>query len=551
MEKLKRKMKSVPWNFWALLLIVAFGIFLRTYEFHDWLRFSMDQSRDAQIISDAIEGKKSLPLLGPLAGGTLFHLGPAYYHFSFISAKIFGNYPDKMAYPSLFFSILAIPLLFFFLNEYFKTKISLPLTFIMSVSYFAVVNSRFSSNPNLSPFFVLLFLWSFLKILNSPNKIFWRWPILVGLSLGIGIQIHTTLLVILPVFTFVMFLYFIKRKDIPSLKIIPVVLLFALFVNVPQIISEARTQGGNAKQFIQGLVLKGGDKGELGENVATALICQIKSNAYILSPLPTTQECSSRIDLNLKKGSKEFYGEIKDRKLRKVAYISNIILISFLSLFGYFLLGYYFHKEKEKNKKNFLALLAVFNLVSLIFLIPIISSISISYFIILFFIPFVLLGLIFKFIQEKFYLQGTRVVLISVAILIILSLWAEKKEAESYHQGLNNNTENSDLREIEAIASFIIENSSSAEKVYFSGKKTYLKRFSRPLEYIIGRSNIKLIPTNINDMDEVDFGEEFFYIQKTGEEGLERNKIIRGYQVDRVQRFYGIEINILKKLKEN
>ncbi len=59
----------------SLALILLAGVFLRTYAFHDWLRFSGDQARDAAIIRAAIEHEAPLPLLGPLAGGTNFFIG--------------------------------------------------------------------------------------------------------------------------------------------------------------------------------------------------------------------------------------------------------------------------------------------------------------------------------------------------------------------------------------------------------------------------------------------------------------------------------------------
>ncbi|NMC87867.1 MAG: hypothetical protein GYA69_05505, partial [Candidatus Moranbacteria bacterium] len=77
------------------LVFLAAGIFLRTYNFHDWLRFNTDQARDAVVVSDFLEGKTALPLLGPKAGGTDFKLGPIFYYFQIISAKIFGVSPDK------------------------------------------------------------------------------------------------------------------------------------------------------------------------------------------------------------------------------------------------------------------------------------------------------------------------------------------------------------------------------------------------------------------------------------------------------------------------
>ena len=144
MNKIKEKIKKIPTFVWILAVIILVGIFLRAYNFHDWLEFRNDQSRDAFLVRDVIDGNLAWPLLGPKMSftGTLynsdeanaFHLGPMYYYFQIISAKIFGDYPDKLAYPDLLFSILSIPLLYFFLNIYFSRKLSLSLTGLYAIS---------------------------------------------------------------------------------------------------------------------------------------------------------------------------------------------------------------------------------------------------------------------------------------------------------------------------------------------------------------------------------------------------------------------------------
>ena len=151
MEKWLSQLGGKNWSFIILLGIFIVGIFLRTYEFHDFLRFNADQSRDAGIVSSYIEGEAPLPLLGPKAGGTDFRVGPAFYYFQIASAKLFGDAPDAVAYPDLLFSILAIPLLFFFLRKYFDVRTALFLTALFAVSMYAVKYARFAWNPNSRP----------------------------------------------------------------------------------------------------------------------------------------------------------------------------------------------------------------------------------------------------------------------------------------------------------------------------------------------------------------------------------------------------------------
>jgi len=144
-------------------LICFFTIFLRVYHFSDWLRFNSDQARDAGIVRDMIENN-NVPLLGPIAGGTLFQLGPAFYYFQFVGAKLFGVMPDKMAYGDLLFGILSVPLAFFLFLRYFKKNTSLMLAALYATSFFAVQYSRFAWNPNFSVCF------SFIRFLCSRMR---------------------------------------------------------------------------------------------------------------------------------------------------------------------------------------------------------------------------------------------------------------------------------------------------------------------------------------------------------------------------------------------
>jgi 4-amino-4-deoxy-L-arabinose transferase-like glycosyltransferase len=177
------------WQTWVLALLIFLVIFLRTYHFHDWLLFGDDQARDAYVTNDVITGKSALPLAGPFmsySGNSnhseedSFHLGPIYYYFQIISAKIFGSSPDKLAYPDLFFAILSIPLFYLFSRISFSKNISLGLTGLYAVSAYFIEYSRFAWNTNLIPFFVLLLLVSLYKFLEKNEKTGWIWVLSLG-----------------------------------------------------------------------------------------------------------------------------------------------------------------------------------------------------------------------------------------------------------------------------------------------------------------------------------------------------------------------------------
>ena len=57
----KNILKRVPKHLWILSAIILVGIFLRTYNFHDWLDFGSDQAKDAAIVSAVVENKAPWP----------------------------------------------------------------------------------------------------------------------------------------------------------------------------------------------------------------------------------------------------------------------------------------------------------------------------------------------------------------------------------------------------------------------------------------------------------------------------------------------------------
>jgi len=227
---------KIKWQTWALIFLMLLGIFLRTYHFHDWMMFGNDQIRDAKIISSVANGESKWPLLGPKMSYTglegyndeneAFHLGPIYYYFQIISAKIFGNHPDKFAYPDVFFSILSIALFYLFLRIYFTKNLSLGITAIYTISAYFINYSRFGWNTNPIPFFVILFLLSLFKILEKNEKVKWFWVLSLGFALGIGFQLHAIIMILFPTTAFIIFLFSMKKNYLIWKKWAVVLLIF-------------------------------------------------------------------------------------------------------------------------------------------------------------------------------------------------------------------------------------------------------------------------------------------------------------------------------------
>jgi len=481
------KILKHKWTAGILLLFVLLSIFLRTYHFREWLQFNPDQARDAGIISSVIAGEMPLPLLGAIAGGTHFHLGPIFYYFGIVSAFLFGDTPESIAYVDLFFSLLALPFLFFFLRNYFEMCISLALSILMGVSAFFVNISRFSWNPNSIPFFTLLFLFSLLRIMDKQRVRQYRWPIFVGISLGIGIQLHTFLLLIMPTTVFFVLIFqFIKKRKVMRDALL--IFIFALMVNGPQIVSEIQTGGSNMQAFFSGSTVQTKAKSEIGKNIGVVLSCHIQTNANMLFSIENMEGCSDIFFLqkNIKKYA-DTPGIITHPGLFGIVVGMSILF----SLFGYFLFLWYYRRETEESRKNFLWLCTVYTVISLLFFIPVASHMEPRYFVILFFVPFVLFGLCLQFLLGHMRSNTLIVFWFIIGVSILINLCVVWKVFMPYYDHTASDTEQSILGEIEPIAWYMTLNEEKKE-VFLTGGRVYLKRFFDPLEYLMQKRGIKL-----------------------------------------------------------
>lgn len=490
MEKIIKIIKGTKRESWIILAILLVGIFFRVANFSDYLRFNPDQARDAQIVKNAIEGRENLPLLGPQAGGTDFRLGPIFYYFEFFSAKFFGAFPDKMAYPDLFFSVLSIPLLYLFLRKYFNPKTVLLCVALFAVSFFAIKYSRFAWNPNSTPFFALLFIFSLNEIGKSKEKIKWIWFVLLGIALGVGIQLHSLLLFSFPIVTALYFAWLFFQKN-PAWKKVWVVVVVVVFLNIPQIANEFTSLEKNSRAFIVAFDTKASRDASLAEKLGLNAICHIQANSFIVSSIGNDNECDL---MNIAKKIKQ-NKKAPLKTLKNIAVISNVILSILFSLGGLVLLIYYWKKEKNFEKKNFLGILLLYMTVLFVILIPLALEISMRFFLPLVFVPFVFIGLWIKFVREYFGEKHVLIPSILVILLMTLNVYSLKNRAD-YLAGKNNNNEDFEeitLSEVKFMAEFIDSHSGDSKNIYLEGKVAELFKIIKPIKYFTDQQGLNLV----------------------------------------------------------
>ena len=478
-----------------LLVIVAVGVFFRTYHFHDWLQFSPDEARDATYISDALTGKAPLPKLGPQAGNTQFYLGPLYYQAEYVAGRVFGNAPDKIAYFDLLFSILAIPMLFFFLRKCFSDRISLFLTGVMSVSFFAIQISRFASNPNTIPFFVPLFLYGLLGLMGEERTKKWPYAVAVGIGMGVGIQLHTLLFLIMPcVGVCVAVFLFVKRSL--SMRDLLIALFFFLLMNFGQIGFEIQSNGANISQLFKGA----GSESSVGastlvRNISLIASCQAQANVNIVFSVIDVQKCGGIFNIAKSfRANKYLPGTAI---LNGIVFIVEGIVTLLFSMVGYMFVLRSFRNEPDRSKRDFLGLVFFFNAVSFIALVPVASQIEVRYFSILSVVPFVLLGIILSALPKGrsgiSFGTGFMLALLVANVLTLVVL------AQPYLNGNASNVDNSILGETESMATYLETHTETRGAVFLDGQTFYLKRFLKPFEYLALQQGISITRPGSNE----------------------------------------------------
>lgn len=470
-------------------LIIAVGIFLRTYHFHDWLLFEADQVRDVIVTGKVVSGEQSWPLLGPtmLASGeteeTLFRIGPMYYYFQIVSAMVFGVRADVMAYPDLFFNILLLPLFFYFLRRYFSNGIALFLTSLLAISFFAIKYSRFAWNPNLIPFFVILFFIAAYEFLMKRELVSWMWVSLWGVAFGVGVQLHATTLLFLCVVWGIVATYLLVKKRALWKKLLAVLVL-ALFINSPQIVSEWQTKFSNTQMLLASPVKSGQMEKESPLWVlADTISCQIESSGYLLSSLGQ-KDCNYSYVKALEKSR-------AGNAFRETVSWPKFLAVLFFSFLGYCLLGYRFRTEQESSKKQFLGLIIVFSALFFMIMLPVIGSgfKDFRYFGPVFFVPYVLLGIIMDFFLRRrrdVYFLAVWAVGIFLITANILSLY---HMASRLSDQRGNDGHAVFLGEVEHIVRYIKDTSESSEKVYVMSEKIYTGNIFPPAVYVAKQYN--------------------------------------------------------------
>lgn len=189
------KFKQQKQLFILLVGILILAAFLRFYKIEDYMLFLGDEGRDALIVREIVEGRH-FPLIGPPTSVGNIYLGPLYYYMMAVPMFIFNLNPLSAAGMNALIGVLTVYLIYILGNLWFGREAGLVSAFLYAISPVTINYSRFSWNPNSTPFFALLAILGLSKAHYSKD---YRWLILTGVAAAAALQMHYLALILIPV----------------------------------------------------------------------------------------------------------------------------------------------------------------------------------------------------------------------------------------------------------------------------------------------------------------------------------------------------------------
>ncbi len=252
MEEISSKFKVQSSKFLIVgILIVA--AYLRLNNISGYMTFLGDEGRDVLVVKRMIVDHK-FTLLGPTASVGGFFLGPIYYYFILPFLWLWRLDPTGPAVMVALFGVATVYLVYRAGRDMFHPWVGLVASALYALSPVVIAYSRSSWNPNLVPFFSLLtiyLLWRHAQDTTMKNAL------LVGICLGIGLQLHYLFLFLFPV---VLLWLLFQNKIRMRVKSLLVCTGGFIIGYAPFLLFELRHGFPNTRSVIQ-FVLAGKDTG--------------------------------------------------------------------------------------------------------------------------------------------------------------------------------------------------------------------------------------------------------------------------------------------------
>jgi len=442
-------MHKIEIFFIAIILIV--GSFLRLYNVGDWMHFGQDEGRDAFVISD-IAQNFHVKLLGPAAPNNSpdFHLGPAYYYLLVPFYWLGGSSPGAGATAIALFSILSIVLVYYLSRTFFGTVAGIVSASMYAVSYLMLYYGRWAWNPNVVPFFILLFFIALYKISLSRESFRQeKYLYVLALSTGILIQLHGTALMAIPI---ILVLFFVLYRPRIHWKKYLIALLVFMVSTLPLWIYDITNNFDNTRGLYR-------------------VMTQSESSAQI-----TLGERIQRIG-ELFSGF--WHESILHSRLGWLFAGLFVALLIFLST--------QFYQGVKNKTKNFpILLIMLWILVPLLIFIFYKEAIPMHYFVLLYPVPFIVLGWFVGWLWKQNVLREVLVLLI-VVLVVWQGTYAVQLLIDLAPNGSRDSSYPVTLQDMESVVDLIRQGS---EEGPFNFRSEPYGQYNRSYDYLFEQADL-------------------------------------------------------------
>lgn len=215
------------------------------------MEFLGDQGRDVTIIKDFLKNG-NLFFIGPQTSIGNMYLGPYFYYFIAPSLLISNYSPVGPAIFIALISVATVALIFFVSRKWFNEKTAYIAAFLYAISPVVIKYSNFIWNPNIMPFFSLLFVYLFFQTFKAKK---YKYFIYASLAFIMALNSHFLALALLPfVGIYWLFNLFklikLKSSEIKPFLINSFIAIFIFLLSLtPQILFDIKHNGQNIKSI--------------------------------------------------------------------------------------------------------------------------------------------------------------------------------------------------------------------------------------------------------------------------------------------------------------
>ncbi|MFA5024895.1 MAG: glycosyltransferase family 39 protein [Candidatus Shapirobacteria bacterium] len=275
---------------WLLIVILLIAAFCRLYRISDYMEFLGDQGRDVVIVRDFLKNG-NLFFIGPQTSIGNMYLGPFYYYL-IAPALLLANF--NPVGPAIFVALLSVAtayLIFHVSKKWFNPTAAYIATFLYAISPTAIKFANFSWNPNIMPFFALLFIY-----LMTEKRYLWA-----SVAFAMCLNSHYLALILLPLAGI------IWLKDYSKASIKPTILAIIIFCIslIPQALFDLKHEGQN-----------------IGALSTFFIKRETTVNLKVYKSLPVIPELFNQINTSLLAGKNQYFGIV----------VSIILLIGIIYL---------------------------------------------------------------------------------------------------------------------------------------------------------------------------------------------------------------------------